>query len=134
MRKILYLLVFIVISSCGSEIVQNTCFSGVRLNEVINLNNPEFINLQVPNGSAITSIGGRTVLVIRRNSHYQAFDLQCPQKNCGSPMTYDGLKLKCACDNKEYNSLNGSPLDGEGCFVLEYNVLQINSASLQISR
>ncbi|CAL2103522.1 Rieske domain-containing protein [Tenacibaculum sp. 190130A14a] len=134
MRKILSLFVFIVFYGCGSEIVQNTCFNGVRLNEVINLSNPEFIDLQVPNGSAITRIGGRTVLVIRRNSHYQAFDLECPEKNCGSPMTYDGLKLKCPCDNKEYNSLNGSPLNNEGCFALEYNVLQINSSSLQISR
>lgn len=141
MKKLLFLFVLLVVSSCGSEIVQNSCFNGVRFNEVINLNNPLFINLQVPSGSASANIGGRDILIIRRNDRYQAFDLTCPKRNCTSKMTFDQLFLNCPCDNDRYSSLNGCPTDTNGqclndgsCFALEYNVLQINNASLQISR
>ncbi|TYP97896.1 hypothetical protein C7447_10362 [Tenacibaculum adriaticum] len=121
--------------NCGSETVVNNCFLGISINETINLSNPEFIDLQVPGSHATTVLQGRNIIIIRRtSSEYKVFDLQCPEGECSSPMTFDGLKLICSCDQKEYNSLNGSPIDGEGCFALEYNVLHTSSSTLQITR
>ncbi len=133
MKKLLFLGVILLFFSCEDERITNNCFQGVRLNEVIYLNNPEFINLSVPSGSVVTNLQGRMVLIIRQRDTYKAFDLQCPEKDCTTPMSYNGLKLICSCDKKEYNSLNGSPIDGKGCFALEYNT-QINGNTLIISR
>ena len=65
--------------NCGSETILNNCFTGIEVNEVINLSNPEFIDLQVPAGYTKTTVSGRSILVIRRDSMYQAFDLQWPE-------------------------------------------------------
>ncbi|WP_299617225.1 Rieske 2Fe-2S domain-containing protein [uncultured Tenacibaculum sp.] len=135
MKKIIALLLTIVLYNCTDNDINNNCFLGIVLNETVNLSNPQFIDIQVPGGHTVANIGGRNLIIIRRNnSDFKAFDLQCPDGNCTSPMTFDGLKLVCPCNNKEYNSLNGSPIDGEGCFALEYNVIQIGNTALQISR
>ena len=135
MKKLIFSFAFLIFLSCGSDSVVNNCFPGITLNETVNLSNPEFINIQVPGGSTITTLQGRRVIIIRRTtSEYKAFDLQCPEGGCSSEMTFDGLKLKCSCDNKEYNSLNGSPIDGNGCFALEYIVRKTSTTTLQISR
>lgn len=135
MKKIIVLLLTVLLYNCTDNNIQNNCFVNVSLNQTINLSNPEFINIQVPGGHTITNISGRRVVIIRRTSSaYKAFDLECPEKDCTTPMSFDGLKLICACSKKEYNSLNGSPINGEGCLALEYNVLLINSSTLQISR
>jgi len=109
------------------------CFPEISIYESIDLQNPEFIDLQVPTGYAKTNLRARNILIIRRNTTYQAFDLECPEKDCTSSMDFDGLKMTCTCSQKKYNSLNGSPVNGEGCFALEYNVSQISSSFLQIS-
>lgn len=134
MKKEILIICSFLFFSCGSEPIQNNCFQGFTINEIINLVNPEFNDLQVPGGSAITKLAGRNVIIIRGNSHYKAFDLECPEKDCDTPMTFDGLKLKCTCSKKEYNSLNGSPINGNGCFALEYNVIVSSSNTLQITR
>lgn len=135
MKHILVLLISYLLVSCTNDSNTNDCFFGVVLNETINLSNPQFIDIQVPGGSTMVNLGGRRILIIRRTSiAFKAYDLECPERDCNSFMTFDGLKIICACNQKEYNSLNGSPIDGNGCFVLEYNVQQISGSALQISR
>ena len=134
MKKILLLLSIIFLTNCSDTTFVNECFNTVNLSATITISNPEFINLQVPGGYTITTINGRNILIINRSSSFKAFDLACPEGDCTSRMTFDGLILTCPCSEKEYNSLNGSPQDGEGCTALEYNVLQSNSSTLQISR
>lgn len=135
MKKFIVILFSIFLFNCTDSLNNNSCFLGVVVNETVNLSNPQFINIQVPGGHTIANIGGRNLIIIRRsNSDFKAFDLQCPDGGCNTPMTFDGLKLICSCTNKEYNSLNGSPVNGEGCFALEYNVRLIGSGALQISR
>ncbi len=120
MKKLL-LIIFLVLLSCKDEHIINNCFRGVKLNYSIYLSNPEFTNLNVPSGYVIKNIQNRTILIIRNNDNYKAFDMECPEKDCKNPMTFDGLKLICTCSKKEYNSLNASPINGKGCFALEYN-------------
>lgn len=142
MKKIVFIITCLILLSCSDNVVQNNCFLGVTLNEPINLNNPEFNNLLVPGGSAVTSILNRQILIIRQgNTGYKAFDLACPDGGCNSSMTFDGLVLTCPCDNKRYSSLNGAPIDENGalindgsCFALEYNVVETSSTTLQITR
>lgn len=134
MKKIYQIIICLFLVSCGNDTPENNCFQNIRLSEIINLSNPEFINLEVPGGYATTNLAGRNIIIIRRsNTQFKAYDLQCPENDCSNAMTFDGLKLKCPCSQKEYNSLNGSPIDGNGCFALEYTVQQSGN-TLIISR
>jgi len=134
MKKLIVAFSFLLLFNCGDNTIVNDCFPNVSVSSTINLNLPEFNSLQVPLGSAITTISNRNVILINSTSSYKAFDLQCPEGDCSSSMSFDGLKLICSCSDKEYNSLNGSPIDGEGCFALEYNVLETSGSTLQITR
>lgn len=135
MKKTFLILCLILLTGCGKETIINDCFLGLKLNATIYLNNAEYNDLQVyPSYVIKNNLQGRNVLIIRQKENvYKAFDLQCPEKDCTTSMTFDGLKIICPCTKKEYNSLNGSPIDGQGCFALEYNVTQ-NGATLLVSR
>ncbi len=142
MKNFTFCLIIIAFFSCGSNQPVNNCFNLTSFNQTINLTNAEFINLQVPGGSAMTNLAGRDILIIRRTStQYKAFDLKCPEGSCNLPMVFDGLILSCTCDTKRYSTLNGCPINQAGaciddgsCFVLEYHVFQSSSNTLQISR
>lgn len=134
MKKFIIILSALFLFSCGSDTIVNECFENIGTSGTINLTNPQFIELQVPLGNAITNLNGRNILIINRSTRFQVFDLECPERDCSDSMTFeDDLNIICPCSGKDYNSLNGSPNDGEGCFVLEYNVTQSGS-TLQISR
>ena len=135
MKNLFILFVFAFFLNCSDDSIENDCFSDISLSGIINLSNPEFIDLQVPGGYTTTTVQTRNILIINRaTSGYKAFDLECPEGDCSSNMTFDGLKIICPCSDKEYNSLDGSPINGEGCFALEYDVLESSNATLQISR
>lgn len=142
MKKILSLLLLLTLFSCSDSGQINSCFSNFSFNEVVNLGNAEFVNLQVPGGSATTSVGGRRLLILRvGNDRYKAFDLQCPDGNCNSVMTYTAPTLTCPCTQKKYSSINGCPLNEDGqcledgsCFALVYIANKVGDNSLQITR
>lgn len=134
MKKLFSFCLLVALFGCKNERIINECFQNIKLNEIIYLENPEFINLSVPGGTSTTFIGGRKILIIRRtNSQFKAFDLSCPEGNCNNTMRFDGLKLICPCNKKEYNSINGMPIDGEGCSAIEYTT-QVNGNTLIITR
>ena len=134
MKKILLIFSLVFLTNCAKEEITNECFNNINITGTIQLSNPEFIDLLVPSGYTTTRIAGRDILIINTTSSgYKAFDLQCPEGDCSSSMTFDGTFIKCSCDDKQYNYLQGGrPTDGEGCFALEYNVLEGNG-TLQIS-
>ncbi len=137
MKNLLFLFVILFFTSCTSNNGgNNDCIPFLSVNGTVNLDLPEFINLQVIGGHTSTVISNRNILIIRRSSNFQAFDLQCPEQNCSTPMSFDGLKLICRCNNNqhEYNSLNGSPLtSGTTCFAKEYRVENLNGSILRIT-
>ncbi|WP_369048324.1 hypothetical protein [Tenacibaculum sp. UWU-22] len=141
MKKVFVSLLFFMFLSCGKEVIENNCFRGITLTETIYLKNAEFINLETPGRSATTNLGNRNIVIINTGStpKYKAFDLQCPQKDCSSPMTINYPRLECPCSDKKYSMLSGCPINNNGncirdgsCFALEYNVIQTGN-TLQIS-
>lgn len=135
MKKIIYFILITTVLGCSNSAQVNSCFPNFSFNEVANLSNAEFVNLQVPGGVAYTTLGNRSLIIYRQSqSQYKVFDRLCPSGNCTSPMVMENLRIKCSCDGKEYNPLNGSPLDGEGCFALEYFANLVGNNSLQITR
>ncbi|MBA6155721.1 phosphoribosylaminoimidazole carboxylase [Tenacibaculum sp. S7007] len=143
MKKVFLLIIILISFSCSDNTLVNNCFSNLSFDELVDLSNPEFNAILTPGNHVITNEGGRNILIIHRGTtpKYKAFDLQCPERNCNSPMTFDGLFLKCSCDDVRYNSLSGCPVNNEGqckndntCFALEYTVREISQTSLQITR
>ena len=135
MHKLFLLLVLAVFFSCEKNDT-NDVLPDVFVDETVNLNLPQYIDLQIPSGSAYTK-GGIKGIVIRNTGGtplYKAFDLACPNNDCTTPMTFDGsLRLKCACDNSEYSIIDGSPQTaGNIHFAREYNVIVSGSSTLYI--
>ncbi|MDE0536144.1 hypothetical protein [Tenacibaculum sp. L6] len=142
MKKFFYLLFVIICLSCSENTNINNCFGNFSFIESFDLNNPEFISILTPGNHVITSRSGRNLLIINRGGtpKYHAFDLQCPEKDCSSPMTFDGLKLNCVCGDHHYSSYSGFPVDKEGtqidgdCNALMYFTTPLSGNRLRISR
>ncbi|MBE7628518.1 Rieske 2Fe-2S domain-containing protein [Tenacibaculum piscium] len=139
MKTIFYLLILIIgintTVRCTDNVPVNDCFRGIEINAIIDLTLPEFQGLLVPNGSSQNTIQGRDIYIFRTGNSYKAFDRQCPDRNCNSLMTFNGVEIICPCDEKKYNYISGgSPIDTQGCNALMYFVTKINGSQLRISR
>ena len=138
MKKFLFLVSIILILGCTSNGVENDCFPFITVNESVNLDLPQFIDLQVPGGWAYTSGGLQGLIIYNINGvQFKAFDRLCPGENistCSQMIVDDNLRLLCQCDGTEFNILNGAPLtEGVNCFANEYLVENLNGSLLRIT-
>jgi len=130
----LILLVF-TLFSCEDNTRINSCFRNSIAQVSLDLNNPQLNGLLTPTGFAEVN-GGLQGIILYNGATlgYKAFDRKCPKFDCNTPMSFDGSRLKCSCDNSEYSILTGEPLPQgtDACFAREYTVTQ-NGSSLRIS-
>lgn len=105
----------------------------------IDVNLPAYQGLLVPGGYAFTptsaEYGFKGILVYNRNNSYVSFDRACPHyavNDCGA-MTFDGMYLKCPCDNSLFNVINGGSSTTVNFQAREYHVEVVNSHILRIS-
>ncbi|WOC39470.1 phosphoribosylaminoimidazole carboxylase [Polaribacter sp. HL-MS24] len=135
MKKYLFLFVLIIMVSCTDNTRLNSCFQNSISSFTIDLNNPELIGLLTPTGYSEIN-GGMQGIILYNGATlgFKAFDRKCPNFDCSVPMSFDGLRLKCSCDESEYSILTGQPLsEGKGnCFAREYTISE-NGSSLRIS-
>ncbi len=135
-RKLVLFFFVLVMSSCEKN-ETNDILPDYSFNQTVNLNLPQYIDLQVPSGWAY-STGGIQGIIIQNtgigNPPYKAFERACPNYDCTTPMVFDGsLKLKCPCDQSEYSIYDGSPQTaGNNHFAREYRVTKSGS-TLNIS-
>lgn len=137
MRKLVFLLLLITFFSCEKNDT-NDILPRLTVNITIDLNLPQYIDLQIPSGWVYINGGIKGILIQNTGSGsqpYKAYDRACPNNDCASPMTFDGsLKLKCPCDESEYSIIDGSPQTaGNSHFMREYRVNVLNSSSLNIT-
>lgn len=138
MKKAVYILFAILLLGCTNNGGNNDCTPFISVNETVNLDLPQYINLQVPGGWAYAPGGFQGIIVYNINGNqFKAFDRLCPGQNLSScsQMTVDsGLRIVCPCDQSEFNILNGSPLtQGVTCFAKEYLVENLNGTILRIT-
>lgn len=137
MRKFLYLCLLIPFLSCEkNETIDLLPDTDVSV--VINLDLPQYIDLQIPSGWVTTTHGIQGIFIQNTgigSNPYKAFELACPNNDCDETMTFDGsLKFKCSCDDSEYSVLDGSPqTDGNAQFAREYQTYLISQSSLNIT-
>ena len=137
MRKSLLLLLIVTFFSCEKNEL-NDLLPEVQVNETINMNLPEFTDLLTPSLSVETTGGINGLFIINRgsgNPPYKAYDRACPNNDCTSGLVFDGVfRLKCPCDDSEYNIVDSSPLtEGNSHFLREYKVIMLNEYTLNIS-
>ena len=136
MRKLFLMSMLALFFSCEKNDT-NDVLPDVFVDETINLNLPQFINLQTPSGFAYVNGGIKGIVVQNTgigNPPYKAFDRACPNNDCATPMNFDGsLKLKCPCDNSEYSIIDGAPQTaGNNHFAREYRVIVLNGSTINI--
>ncbi|MBL4604921.1 MAG: hypothetical protein JKY02_04455 [Flavobacteriaceae bacterium] len=139
MKKAGFLLVTIFLLGCSTNGTNNNCSPFISVNETVNLDLPQFINLQVPGGWAYTSGGGLQGIIVYNinGTQFKAFDRLCPGQNlssCSQMIVNSSLRIVCPCDQSEFNILNGSPLtQGVTCFAKEYLVENLSGSILRIT-
>ena len=136
MQKLFLLLMLALFFSCEKNDT-NDILPDVYVSETININLPQYIDLQTARGYAYTNGGIRGIVVQNtgmENPPYKAFDRACPNNDCATPMDFIGsFKLKCPCDNSEYSIIDGSPqTSGNNYFAREYRVIVQNESTLNI--
>jgi nitrite reductase/ring-hydroxylating ferredoxin subunit len=135
MKKIALLAALLLFVSCQDNTRINNCFRNFLNPISLDLNNPQLNGVLTPTGfSAIN--GGLAGIILYNGATlgFKAFDRKCPNFDCSTPMSFDGQRLKCICDDTEYSILTGEPLPQgtDTCFAREYSVSQ-NGTSLRIS-
>jgi len=138
MKKLIFLLITVLLVSCTDSGNDNNCFPFVSVNETINLELPQYIDLNVPGGWAYAPGGLQGLIVYNLNGvQFKAYDRLCPGQNissCSQMIVDSNLRILCQCDDVEYNILNGAPLtDGAECFANEYLVENLNGSILRIT-
>ena len=140
-KKIILLCVTICFFSCSDDNGNNDVLPSVNINETINLDLPQYIELQVP-GSWAYAPGGikgiKGLIIYNINgTQYKAYERSCPHlspSSCSQMVIENSIKMVCPCDNSKFNILNGSPLtDRINNAAREYLVTPINGNTLRIT-
>jgi len=140
-KFLLLILPILFFSACSKNPAdRNNNLPNIPVNITISLNNPQYINLQVPGGWAyVDNSGIKGLIVYNLNGlDFRAYDRACPQlsptKNCSKMVVQSSIKMVCPCDNSEFNILNGAPLTaGINFGAREYRATLINTNTLTIT-
>lgn len=138
MKRIFYFVaILFCFTACGDDDV-DTLLPNVPVDVTINLNLPQYVNLQTPTGWAYATGGIKGIIIQNQgvgNPPYKAFDRACPNNDCTGAMEFDGsLKLTCPCDDSEYSIIDGSPQTPNGrYFAKEYKVTLSDPSTIHIT-
>ena len=110
----------------------------IPVNETINLSLPAYIDLTVPGGWAYAPGGISGIIVYNINgTQFKAFERSAPHipsSSCSQMVVENSIRMKCPCDDSEFNILNGAPLtDGVSYSAREYLVTNLNGSVLRIT-
>jgi hypothetical protein len=140
MKKHLFFMLFVfAFFGCSSDdIDNNNNLPNVNVNETIFLNNPEFINLQVPGGWAYAQGGIRGIIIYHASTNlYLAFERSAPHlspQDCSIMTVRSNIKMICGCDDSEFSIIDGSPLtDGIKYAARQYRVSIVGNNTLSIT-
>lgn len=114
----IFLLIITALFSCdsGRTRVNNPNLPNYLVNEPLNLNLPQFSQLQFAGTAIIINAGISGIVVTNTGTNYTAFDLACPNQQfgtCPTSMTLVGLNAYCECDESTYSLFTGLGLGQE---------------------
>ncbi|MEN8188138.1 MAG: hypothetical protein ABFR05_13510 [Bacteroidota bacterium] len=139
MQKIfVFIALFLVFSCSDDDDYRYDILPNIPVDETIFLNNPEFIDLQVPGGWAYAN-GGISGIIIYRSggSTYLAFERSAPHlkpQSCSQMKVVNGIKMVCSCDDSEFQIIDGAPMtDGVDYAARQYRVDLVGNNTLRIT-
>jgi len=139
MKKFGLILILVAFFNCTTNPENNDLLPYISVNETINLELPQYVNLQVPGGWTYASGGLKGLIIYNINgTQFKAFERAAPHlplsKSCSQMEVVNNFKMVCPCDDSEFNILNGSPLtSGIDYFAREYLVTNLNGSVLRIT-
>jgi nitrite reductase/ring-hydroxylating ferredoxin subunit len=138
MKAFPYLLLLLTCLSCSKNSVndENCRFLlNVGVNVPINLNLPEYGNLQSPGNSVyIPNAGNAGIIVANVGFSYMAWDASDPNhppSSC-SALSATGLEGTCGCDDNKYSLVTGQALQNGTlrCSLKSYRIEQSGNTLL----
>ena len=117
LKKMGILFVLILMFSCsGDAIKRNPYLNEVSFSHSINLNLPEYDNLNFAGGSKFIPYGGiNGILIFNINGNdIFAWEASCSNHNLEicSKLSIEGLLATCSCDNFKYSLATGQLIEG----------------------
>lgn len=138
MKNIFPFLIIILFLACESD-GGNNQYCDIVKTEIINLSNPQFINIQVPGGWAYANGSVKGLVIYNFGNSFKAFSRECPQDtheaSCNPLLSVvNNIKLVCPCNDAEFSILDGSPQTaGITESVCEFRVIEVSSSILNIT-
>lgn len=137
-KKIIILCLCISLSNCFNETENNDVLPFVNVNESINLNLPQYVDLQIPGAWAYANGGINGIIIYNINgSQYKAYERSCPHiapSDCSQMIVNNDIKMVCPCDDSEFNLLNGTAVtENISNSAREYLVTNIDGSVLRIT-
>ena len=137
-KYILVIITLIFFSNCTNNAQNNDILPHVQVNETVNLSLPEGQDLNVPGGWTTIQGGLSGIIVYRINQdQFKAFERAAPHipmSGCSQLVVENNIRMRCPCDDSEFNILNGAPLtDGVSYSAREYLVTNLNGSVLRIT-
>ena len=140
-KKLVYLLVLtLTLGSCepDDEVRNNPYLTNISFRLDLNLNLPEYNNLNFPGNSYVTYNTGINGVVVYNinNTQFTAFELSDPNhqlSNC-SKLTVQGSIATCSCgDGNSYNILTGELSSGTGQYSLKPYRVRKSGNTIEVS-
>ena len=138
-RKIIALLFFLFIISCTkNEMNKNPYLHEVSFEKLINLNLPQYDNLNYNGGAIYLNSGGiKGLILFNFSNQIFAWEASCPNQypsSC-STMRIDGVQSVCDCDNYKYSLATGQLLSSteNDAYPMKLYFSEKNGNSVRIS-
>lgn len=139
MKKYLFTIIALIfLSSCTNNNQNNDILPDIPVNEIVDLSLPTNIDLAIPGGWAYIPGGISGIIVYNINgTQFKAFERAAPHiqaSTCSQMVVENNIRMRCPCDDSEFNILNGAPLtDGVSYSAREYLVTNLNGTVLRIN-
>ena len=128
--EFLYFLIFL-ISCANDDVKRNPFLYEVSFNHSINLNLPEYDNLNFAGGSKFVPYGGINGLLLfnLNGNDIFAWEASCSNHKLAvcSKLSIEGLLANCSCDGFKYSLATGQLLEGNIEDSSQYPLLNYRS-------
>ena len=138
MKHVLILIVILICSCSKNEINRNPYLQNISFEKTINLNLPQYDDLNYNGGAVYLNSGGiKGLILFNFSNQIFAWEASCPNQypsSC-STMKIDGVQTVCNCDDYNYSLATGQLLSSSetNSYPMKLYFSEKNGNSVRIS-
>ena len=138
MKHVLILIVILICSCSKNEINRNPYLQNISFEKTINLNLPQYDDLNYNGGAVYLNPGGiKGLILFNFSNQIFAWEASCPNQypsSC-STMKIDGVQTVCNCDDYKYSLATGQLLSSSetNSYPMKLYFSEKNGNSVRIS-